>query len=211
MSNRNLQKLVEKREQQLKLLVYSDEFQKDIKSLRKSHSIPPTGYLRIKLGLKKLKVIDVNIDIQKILTKFDLPPSWYEAIRYFLVLNNVNLMPTMLGITIQKDIPADGSIPRELSIKIDRFTTLQDLEDMWPLVKIHQQGLSYSELKKQLPSQNLDLYILAKQLRSEGKNTKEIANILSAETGKNISYDDVNTYIHRFNQQSARYYDTKRG
>lgn len=215
MTNVKLQKLVEKREQQLKLLIYNDEFQYIIKSLRKKHSIPIDGYEKPEEGLSMLreKVDSEELcnDMHDILRKFDLPHDWNDAIKYFLVLNNISLMPTMLGITVQTVIPVDGSIPHELSIKIDRFTTFQDLEDMWPLIKIHQQELSNSELKKQLPTQNLDLYIRAKQLQSEGKDSTEIANILSDETGKDIFYDDVNTYIHRFNQQSARYYDTNRG
>lgn len=215
MTDVKLQKLVEKREQQLKLLVYNDEFQHIIKSLREKYSIPIDGYEKPEEGLsmlrEKVDSEELGNDMHDILRKFDLPPDWNDAIKYFLVLNNISLMPTMLGITVQTVIPVDGSIPRELSIKIDRFTTLKDMIDLWPLIETHQQELSTSELKKQQPTQNLNLYIRAKQLRNEGKTSNEIADILTNETGETISYDDVNTYMHRFNQQSARYYDTKVG
>lgn len=210
-----INKYINKYRQRVQLLIYNDEFYNDVTELRAKWSIPQYGFDSLDEGVNSMLERDPNKesgsflgDIHDVTSKFNLTPNWSTGIMCYVLTHDEQLMLAAVGLPTERiSLSENGS--DEITINIDEFTTLEDIKTLWPEIKKAQKDVSTSEQEKQQPIPNIDRYIRAKQLRSEGKTSNEIADILTDEAGKTISYDDVNTYIHRFNQQSARYYDTK--
>lgn len=149
-----------------------------------NNKVPKNAFLR---DIKKLN------KIQK------LSPRWVDGVRRYLLTNDPDKMGIFIGpiITTNFDLEFDTET---ISIEIDADTTLSDIKAIWPSVKSAQKNLRYKTQDKFQPLRQFDRNKKAYELHQQGMKYEEIAKDLSTNE-KEYGYEEVGKMIERYKKK----------
>ncbi len=206
MKKSSLQKAADKAIQQFRLLEDNPGFQKDVATLRGAAGIPPDGLTDREAGNRwyaasarqqeePLNILAIGTT--DLLTKYRLPVSWWRPVRMYVLYNDTRLQ---VGPTVSSGVDESTNEPT-IQINAQSNTTLKDIEAIWPLVTRLQGHHPYRSKKKIQPMPKYDRDKRAFELRDEGLKLREIAELLSNESGEVYGDSDVAKFIERHGQK----------
>jgi len=138
-------------------------------------------------------------DVVKLRSKFKLPNSWETELRMSLLVGGNPSAVSVISYdrNIQLTRNKDTGEP-ELWLRIYGNTALEDIKDMWPLIKCWQEELlDYEEGRfKEKPYRDRDRKIY--ELRKEGKSYSEIVWAMKEEEGWTIGEDHARQIVKRY-------------
>ena len=149
-----------------------------------------------------LPINALRIAIKNLIKKYKLPLSWQDSVRKYILFNNITNIWLPEGITIVEEHDEDTGL-RKLSLEIQDDTRLEDIKKAWPDIEFHQKLLHSYTKKKFQPIRNFERDQEAYNLKKSGKSYNEIADIFSEKYKKDISYDDVASFIKRHKQKTG--------
>ncbi len=141
-----------------------------------------------------------RIEIKNLVRKYHLSPRWEESIRRYTFFNNPKYMGHFIGIGIRIERDSENDVETIL-LEIDENTTLNDIKSEWPIVKFHQNRLSYKKQKKFQPIPNFDRDRRVYELKISGVKSKDIEEIIQNEFGSSISYADIDMIVKRYKKR----------
>ncbi len=136
-------------------------------------------------------------DIKKLVHDQRISPRWINGIKRYLLSNNLDNMAIFLGPVIATKVDMELDL-ETISIEINEDTVLDDIKAIWPEVKKRQSELLYKKRNKNQPMKNFERNKKAYKLKQEGKNLKEIAEILSNKYKKDYVYTDAADFIKKY-------------
>jgi len=138
-----------------------------------------------------------RIKIKLLLKDYRLPLSFEESIKRFVMFNETADKAWIASnIFITEKIDEDTGL-KQLLIGINDETTLEDIKKSWHFIS-HSRDRLYSKIKKKnQPIKNFERNKRAYDLKLEGKNLNEIADLLSEEYKKDYVYSDVADFIKK--------------
>jgi len=136
-------------------------------------------------------------DIKKLVHDQRISPRWINGIKRYLLSNNLDNMAIFLGPVIATKVDMELDL-ETISIEINEDTVLDDIKAIWPEVKERQSELLYKKRNKNQPMKNFERNKKAYKLKQEGKNLKEIAEILSNKYKKDYVYTDAADFIKKY-------------
>ncbi|KKR86993.1 MAG: hypothetical protein UU34_C0008G0017 [Candidatus Curtissbacteria bacterium GW2011_GWA1_41_11] len=142
----------------------------------------------------------LRIEIKSLLKKYALALRWEHPLKRYLLLNDVNNMENKIGVSIHGHTDSESGI-EELSISIEEDTTLEDIKQGWPDIKIHQKSLAYRKQNKFQPIKNFDRDKRAYELQKEDKTTDEIGEIIQKEFNIDLDYNEIGIAINRYKKR----------
>lgn len=130
----------------------------------------------------------LNNEVGKLLRKHKLTEFWRDAITRYVVINE--LQGWFISPMVGYETNVDGDIIG-LNIKIQKDTTIDDIEALWNLVEILQKDMPgrFSKGYTAPAEENRERVAEIKRLVAEGKSHKEIGEELS------LGYSDVSNII----------------
>jgi len=138
-----------------------------------------------------------RIKIKLLLKDYKLPLSFEESIRRFVLFNESAEKAWLTSnIFITEKIDEDTGL-KQLLIGINDETTLDDIRKNWHFICLSRDRLYSKVKKKSQPIKNFERNKRAYDLRLEGKNLNEIADLLSEEYKKDYVYSDVADFIKK--------------
>lgn len=154
--------------QQGALLASNKSFQTEISRLRKKFGI------NTKDGYKpRLALADIRIDIKRLLVKLKLGMNWLDGVERYIITGDINLLLPKFSVRI-RSIPDKFDQLEEISLVIDKTTTLNDVGFMWPAVKVLQEGLPEKSYLRRRKSNNIEHGLFALALLNKKASYKEI-------------------------------------
>lgn len=139
-------------------------------------------------------------DIGHILLTYKLNHQWYDFIERLLVTGDHSNPPH--GIAFHTEIDERSGLPY-LAIDMTNLTSRDELIEAYPTIKQHQQALpNYKSKKQPYPQLNLNLRMMT--MSEDGISSRQIAEILSEETGETFTYKDINNRIASTRKQIER-------
>jgi hypothetical protein len=187
-----IDKTVEKLANQALDVLELPGFKKDVLSLRGKFGIPEHGYKSSSETLVLENMVDDSLllasEVSKILNRYSLTEFWREAVTRYVVINELRgwFISPMVGY----ETNSDGDIIC-LNIKIQKDTTIDDIEALWSLVEILQKDMPgrFSKGYTAPAEENRVRVAEIKRLIAEGKSHKEIGEELG------LGYSDVSNII----------------
>lgn len=167
-------------------------FKDDVLIMRDDLGIPKRGHKAVS-GMPTLEIIvgdptRLNSGVGKLLKKYKLTEFWREAVTRYVVIDELHgwFISPMVGY----ETKVDGDIIG-LNIKIQKDTTIDDIEALWNLVEILQKDMPgrFSKGYTAPAEENRERVAEIKRLVAEGKSHKEIGEELS------LGYSDVSNII----------------
>jgi len=142
-----------------------------------------------------------KVQIPGLIKKYNVSPAFTDTIKSYLQFGKgkgTGFGVGLIGVKIEIPIENDKETG-EIKLVIQDDTTIQDIKDIWPMVKIHQKRLKYHTREKYQPIPNLDLYERAYKLK-QTNSYKKTAEILTEElkTGRLISQTDAQDFVKRY-------------
>lgn len=128
-------------------------------------------------------------DIKQLLVKCRLGKNWFEGVERYVKTNNIDTLRPDLTVSVGQKFDEFDRLA-ELSIGINKTTTLDDIRFMWPMVQQIQDSMPDNAPQRMKPSKQIEHGIYALGLKDQGKPPKEIAK----ELNKNFDLKDSKKY-----------------
>jgi hypothetical protein len=202
MSDRIIKQSKRRREQADDILTLPG-FEQDIAGFRKKFGIPIGGIKKPEMPntwrakLSDQERLEFDRDIDNLLAKYHLTSSWHDAVKAYILLNQLvgGWLTPRVGHSFDKD---DNII--DLHINLEKDTALKDVEEVWPMVEIIQENMPGRFDKNYRPkkpeTKERDEKVM--KLSAQGKTHKEIAKELG------MSYPDVMTIIRNNKKRQSK-------
>jgi hypothetical protein len=197
--NQQLNKLNEQTDDILSL----PGFKSDIDSLRNKWNIPIDGLKESetanswRLRLSDKEQANFDQDIRDIVDKHGLSPSWQRAVTAYVLINQ--LAGGWLGVVVGHSFDKDNNIV-DLHIKLEKDSTLKDVEDVWSMVERFQKKMPgrFDKNYRAKKPENKKRDATVMKLRAEGLDYQQITD----ETG--LAYPDIATIIRNNKKRQSK-------
>lgn len=167
---------------------------KKIIELREKGKHEEANELKNKIN-KQAPLNEFGNDVWVMIINYRLSPRWYEGIKHYLLYNDSKNMGIPVGTTVLNNW--DHGIPI-VSIQFDKDTTLEDIKRAWSWARKMYRGGVFHKFQ---PIKKLDRDKRTYELKNEGKDWEEIAEIIESEFGDDLDYNEINIAINRYKKR----------
>lgn len=177
-------------------LILREDFDNDVQRIRKGHSkilFSIKNGFSVQYPIDKNHKNDIDRDIQYMLIRFNLPDSWYNFLKRYILYNDI--FPESYDPNIALEIGKDLRGMKKVSLLLNDKTSREDFLKVWPEIRKEFRGKQKAK-RRRMPSEFDRDYEIFK-LYEQGKSIEEICNLMEQKYGKNLEHHIVKNAVSK--------------
>lgn len=196
--------------QDILLMTVNDGFMTDVKILQDKYDLPlnPDDCQEYSEEPEFYNSKGYKKDIFNLQNKYIIPESHYPVLEYYVLHNNLNFKGSIFDNFwhLNPDAQTAGT-ENCVILKIYPDTTLKDIQEKWPQIKLFKDKLLNRQINKKVKIKNLERDLEIFKLKEQGKSLLDISKFINNDTKFNkviLGYEDIPKIIERLKEMSKR-------